>query len=195
VTDLVAVDPNRIVAFHPVGFPGRPPAIRTTTVIVDDVYCVTGTSHFRRRGMTFDGGLDVANFDCSIVDGYCAGIANFRRRLMAEKMSVPAATTVATATDMWVRLASPEGCILDSSIDATWRRHGPHRAPVGWRDTRQYTAQTAAGRRSGRRQYGCVSRTLRQHAAGGLMASPSDHPARGIISAENVIGGRTIFTT
>ena len=130
VTDLIAVDPNRIVAFHPVGFPGRPPAIRTTTVIVDDVYCVTGTSHFRRRGMTFDGGLDVANFDCSIVDGYCAGIANFRRRMMAEKMSVPAATTVATATDMWVRLASPEGAF--STVRSMLRGGGMGRIEPLW---------------------------------------------------------------
>ena len=107
--DLVGVDKDRIAAFHPFGFPGRAPAIRTTTVIVDDVYCLTGTSHFRRRGMTFDGALDIANVDRAIAEGYSAGIADFRRRLMAEKLGLTNAASVAVATPLWLRLGTPEG--------------------------------------------------------------------------------------
>ena len=107
--DLIGVDPKRVAAFHPFGFPGRAPAIRTTTVIVDDVYCLSGTSHFRRRGMTFDGALDIANFDRALAEGYSKGIADFRRRLLAEKLGLVNATTVAAATALWLRLGSPEG--------------------------------------------------------------------------------------
>jgi hypothetical protein len=107
--DLIGADVNRVAAFHPIGFPGRAPSIRTTTVIVDDAYCLTGTSHFRRRGMTFDGALDIASFDRQISEGYATGIASFRRRLMAAKLGVPEATTVPAATSLWLRLATPEG--------------------------------------------------------------------------------------
>ncbi|MFC3726161.1 hypothetical protein [Neoaquamicrobium sediminum] len=108
LADLISVDPRRVAAFHPIGYPGRAAAIRTTTVIVDDVYCLNGTSHFRRRGMTFDGGLDVASIDTAIGEGYSAGIANFRQRLMAAKLGVNPAATVAAATALWIRLAKPE---------------------------------------------------------------------------------------
>ena len=45
----------RVVIAHPVGIPGRPLVIRTTTVIVDDVWCLSGASTLTRRGLTFDG--------------------------------------------------------------------------------------------------------------------------------------------
>lgn len=105
---IVSVDPKRIVAFHPIGYPGRPPAIRATTVIVDDVYCFTGSSHFRRRGMTFDGGLDIASIDKTMTESYSSGIASFRRQLMAAKLGVASAATVPQATSLWVRLGTPE---------------------------------------------------------------------------------------
>ena len=41
------------------GVPGRPLVIRTTTVVVDDVRMITGTSSLSRRGLTFDGANDV----------------------------------------------------------------------------------------------------------------------------------------
>jgi hypothetical protein len=52
--------------FHPVGFPGRTASIRTISVIVDDIGCLCGASHFRRRGMTFDGSAAIATFDCQM---------------------------------------------------------------------------------------------------------------------------------
>lgn len=130
LNDLIAAGGSNVVAFHPIGFPGRAPAIRTTTVIVDDVYCLTGTSHFRRRGMTFDGALDIAGFDGFITDGYSAGIASFRRRLMAAKLGVPEATTVAAATAMWVRLATPEGAF--ATITSLLRTGGAGRLEPVW---------------------------------------------------------------
>lgn len=97
----------RLAAFHPIGFPGRSSPLRTTTIIVDDIYCLVGTSHFRRRGMTFDGAADVVSVDRRIMRGYSAGIARFRQVLMAQRLgvSVPASPTDADA--FWVRLAQP----------------------------------------------------------------------------------------
>src|SRR5262249_33542501 len=47
VGNLLAVAADRVVAFHPVGFPGRTAFIRTTSVVVDDVWCLVGATHFR----------------------------------------------------------------------------------------------------------------------------------------------------
>lgn len=85
---LTAVAPERVVAFHPRGFPGRFMALRSTTVIVDDVWSLTGATHFRRRGMTFDGSAAIASFDRDISRGYSRKIRAQRNFLMAAKLGV-----------------------------------------------------------------------------------------------------------
>ncbi len=98
----------RVAAFHPIGFPGRSSPLRTTTVIVDDVYCLVGTSHFRRRGMTFDGAADIASIDRQIAKGYSAAIAQFRQKLMAQRLGVDVPTSPINSSALWTRLAQPE---------------------------------------------------------------------------------------
>lgn len=98
----------RLAAFHPIGFPGRSSPMRTTTIIVDDVWCVVGTSHFRRRGMTFDGAVDVASIDRQIAKGYSGAIARFRQVLMAQRLGVDVPTSPTNTSALWVRLAQPE---------------------------------------------------------------------------------------
>ena len=105
---LTSTDRNRVAAFHPIGFPGRPAAIRTTSVIVDDVYALVGTSHIRRRGMTFDGSVDVASIDRTISDGYSTQIRQFRQRLMAHKLGIDVPGTPLAATPLWIRLGFSE---------------------------------------------------------------------------------------
>jgi hypothetical protein len=73
----------RVVIGHPMGMPGRPLVIRTTTVIVDDVWASVGTSSLSRRGLTFDGANDVVLVDRALDRGVGAGLRNFRKRLMA----------------------------------------------------------------------------------------------------------------
>lgn len=113
IEQLTSTDRNRVAAFHPIGFPGRPAAIRSTTVIVDDVWCLVGTSHIRRRGMTFDGSVDVASIDRTITNGYSAAIRQFRQRLMAHKLGVAVPAAPAAATPLWIRLGNP-----DTAFDA-----------------------------------------------------------------------------
>ncbi|MCC6511052.1 MAG: hypothetical protein IT423_18265 [Pirellulaceae bacterium] len=84
---------QRTVAFHPIGFPGRPARIETTTVIVDDCYALVGSSTFRRRGLTFDGSYDLAFCDAQVESGGSPAIAAFRRAILAQRLGVTAAST------------------------------------------------------------------------------------------------------
>lgn len=106
-TELQAVAKDRVLLFHPVGFPGRVAYIRTTSIIVDDVWCLVGVTHFRRRGMTFDGSAAIASFDRQITDGYSTKVRNHRRALMAAKMNIPAPSQGQPLSGEWVRLGSP----------------------------------------------------------------------------------------
>src|SRR5262249_38955767 len=59
----------RVIISHPMGIPGRPLVIRTTSVIVDDVWALVGTSSLSRRGMTFDGANDMVLVDRALDRG------------------------------------------------------------------------------------------------------------------------------
>ncbi|HET9956121.1 MAG TPA: hypothetical protein VFQ61_16555 [Polyangiaceae bacterium] len=105
---LTAVAPDRVAVFHPVGFPGRTAYVRTTSVIVDDVWSLVGTAHLRRRGMTFDGSVSVASFDRQLQDGYSKKVRDYRRALMALKLRVPSPTAGQPPAADWIRLSRPD---------------------------------------------------------------------------------------
>lgn len=106
---LQAVAADRVAAFHPIGFPGRSVVGRSTVVLVDDAYALVGTSHWRRRGMTFDGGCDVVSLDRRLDDrGASAAVAAFRQQLMALRLGIPRAASPAASSAQWTRLAEPE---------------------------------------------------------------------------------------
>jgi hypothetical protein len=86
---ILALPAERTVSFHPTGFPGRPSRLESLVVIVDDVWALVGSSSFRRRGLTFDGGSDLVLTDTDLVEGRSPAIADFRRRLMASRLGVP----------------------------------------------------------------------------------------------------------
>ncbi|MDO9712257.1 phospholipase D-like domain-containing protein [Paracraurococcus lichenis] len=120
VGNLLAVAPDRVVAFHPVGFPGRSAAIRTTSVVVDDVWSLVGATHFRRRGMTFDGSAAIASFDRQMDGGYSRNVRSYRRVIMAAKLGVADPATLAPSA-AWVRLGSPRGAF---DLVASWLGQG-----------------------------------------------------------------------
>jgi hypothetical protein len=96
---------SRVIFAHPMGAPGRPLIIRTTTIIVDDVWCLTGTSNISRRGLTFDGSLDVVVADRAIDRGAGVAIRAHRKALMGIHLGLapgPDANGLPTAD--WVRL-------------------------------------------------------------------------------------------
>ena len=96
---------SRVVAFHPVGFPGRPSRLESTVVIIDDVWALVGSSTLRRRGLTFDGGADVVCTDLALTEGRSAAIAGFRRTLQAARLGIGApAAPPALPPSSFVRL-------------------------------------------------------------------------------------------
>jgi hypothetical protein len=87
---LRTVAPDRVVLFAPTAGSGRQAYMATTTVIIDDVYALTGSTHLWRRGLTFDSSIAAASFDEALTDGRCAAIAGLRQQLMADRLGVSA---------------------------------------------------------------------------------------------------------
>lgn len=108
IAALVAEGSERVAAFHPRGFPGRPARIDSTTIIVDDVYSLTGATHLRRRGMTFDGSAAIASFDRTIQGGYSVKVRGQRQSLMASRVGVLPADASGFPDEAFVRLARPD---------------------------------------------------------------------------------------
>jgi MFS family permease len=141
VSRLKAVDAERVVAFHPIGFPGRPLRLMTPVLVVDDLWAMVGSSTFRRRGLAFDGGLDLALFDTQLREGRGVAIADLRRRLTAGHLNVgpPAAGAVPHPT--WVQLADAHSAfaacksLLDQGgaglIEPIWDGRVPGRPVIG----------------------------------------------------------------
>lgn len=85
---IIGLPAERVVSFHPVGFPGRPSRLESSVVIVDDVWAMIGSSTFRRRGLTFDGGSDLVFTDTNLINGRSAAITTFRRQLLANRLGI-----------------------------------------------------------------------------------------------------------
>jgi hypothetical protein len=135
---------NRVVAFHPRRLPGPSQPTRTTTVIVDDVWALVGSSTFRRRGLTFDGGTDVVVTDQNLVEGRSPTIAALRRSLQANRLGIAVPAAVASGLVpppfvIFVRLA--DGVEAFHEIRETLRGSGNGRIARLTRPTRM------AGRR------------------------------------------------
>jgi len=107
IETLTSVDGERVAAFHPRGFPGRFMLLRTTTVIVDDVWSLVGATHFRRRGMTFDGSAAIASFDRVISRGYSRKVQQQRIESMATLLGVSQFDPGGLPTSEFLRLSQP----------------------------------------------------------------------------------------
>ena len=105
ITALQGVDDQRVVVYHPVGFPGRPEVQRGSAVIVDDVWALIGTSTLSRRGLTFDGGRDLSLVDRNLLGGSSTQIRQLRRRLMGRTFDARPAGAGETPNPTWIRLA------------------------------------------------------------------------------------------
>jgi hypothetical protein len=107
ISDLTGAHPKRVVAYHPVGFPGRPENLRGTFAVVDDVWALTGGSTFSRRGLTFDGSVDLAFVGHNLKDGVSSTVRDARRTAMARVLGVGPLGPGSTATPdpRWTQLA------------------------------------------------------------------------------------------
>lgn len=85
---LLNAAPDQIVLFTPTAGLGRPLHMASTTVVVDDVWLLTGSTHLWRRGLSFDSSLAVALFDESAARGRPAALRQARRQLIADRLGV-----------------------------------------------------------------------------------------------------------
>lgn len=88
---LAQLPPERVRVFHPIGFPGRPSRLATTTVVVDDAWALVGSSSLRRRGLRFDASSDLVFTDLSYETGRCPALAELRRQTLAARLGLPPA--------------------------------------------------------------------------------------------------------
>ncbi|HEY5923115.1 MAG TPA: hypothetical protein VIV11_15655, partial [Kofleriaceae bacterium] len=79
----------RVAVFSPSAGPGRTLRLASTTVVVDDVYALTGTTHLSRRGLSFDSSFACAVFDEVLDGGRPREVRQFRRQLVAERLGLP----------------------------------------------------------------------------------------------------------
>ena len=89
---LGAAAPGRFASFCPNAGAGRSLQLATTSVIVDDVFALIGTTHLSRRGLSFDSSLAVALFDEQSSRGRGQSLTRLRRALLAARLGL--ATTL-----------------------------------------------------------------------------------------------------
>ncbi|MFT3953289.1 MAG: hypothetical protein QM722_02435 [Piscinibacter sp.] len=85
---LLDAAPDSVVLFTPTAGPGRPLHMASTSVVVDDVWLLTGSTHLWRRGLSFDSSLAVALFDEATARGRPAALRQARRQLIADRLGV-----------------------------------------------------------------------------------------------------------
>ena len=91
---------ERVVLFTPNAGPGRRLHMAATTVVVDDVFGITGTTHLWRRGLTFDSSLAVALFDDTLKAGRPALLVEARRQLLADRLAIARAQVPLDAVEL-----------------------------------------------------------------------------------------------
>ena len=88
---VLGLPSRQVVSFPPIGFPGRPSNIETTTMIVDDRWALIGASAFRRRGLTFDGSSDLVMIDGEQSLGGAPTLTDLRVRLLKQHLGLDGA--------------------------------------------------------------------------------------------------------
>lgn len=92
ITAMRAAAADRFALFSPGAGGGRAIRFASTSVIVDDAFALTGTTHLWRRGLTWDSSLAASVFDERLVDGRPQDVRGFRIQLMADRLGIPATT-------------------------------------------------------------------------------------------------------
>lgn len=140
IRDLRAAGGDRLAVLSPGAGAGRALRFATTTVVVDDTYALTGTTHLWRRGLTFDSSLAASVFDERLTDGRPQEIFAFRRPLVADRLGL-APTRVPDDPEELVRALQ--------ALDETAPRTASARAPASaarpyrcWRRTRRRASST-----------------------------------------------------
>lgn len=117
---LKDIGAEHVELFTPLAGSGRRLHMAATTIIVDDVYALTGSTHLWRRGLTFDSSVAVALFDENVSDGRSTAIRNARRQLFADRLGLDIALVPDDPADMLdsVRATNRAGGLLRVRPDA-----------------------------------------------------------------------------
>src|SRR5213076_1506894 len=89
VEAMRAVATDRFALFSPGAGAGRPIRFTSTSVVVDDAFALTGTTHLSRRGLTWDSSVAASVFDERLVDGRPQDVRSFRIQLLADRLGIP----------------------------------------------------------------------------------------------------------
>ncbi len=84
-----AAAPDHFALFSPGVGADRALRLASTSVVVDDAFALTGTTHLWRRGLSWDSSLAASVFDERLVDGRPQDVRAFRIQLMADRLGVP----------------------------------------------------------------------------------------------------------
>lgn len=109
IDELQRHHPDRVLAYHPMAFAGRPLSLLTNLIVIDDVWAMLGTSSFRRRGLGFDGGCDVVYTGYDIQDSVSSLAADLRRKRLATHLGLQPPGGGEISLTNWVRIQSMEG--------------------------------------------------------------------------------------
>jgi hypothetical protein len=100
ITAARTVAGARFVVFAPGVGAGRALRLASTSVVVDDAYALTGSTHLSRRGLSWDTSLAAAVFDETLVDGRPADVLAFRNQLLADRLGIPLAAVPLDAAEL-----------------------------------------------------------------------------------------------
>ncbi len=89
LSSLAAAAPGRFASFCPNAGAGRSLRLLTTTVVIDDVLALVGSTHLSRRGLSFDSSLSVALLDEQCARGRGQSLTRLRRALLAARLGLP----------------------------------------------------------------------------------------------------------
>jgi hypothetical protein len=81
---------ERFALFSPGAGAGRAIRFASTSVVIDDAFALTGTTHVWRRGLIWDSSLAAAVFDERLVDGRPQDVRSFRIQLLADRLGIAA---------------------------------------------------------------------------------------------------------
>jgi hypothetical protein len=88
VDAIRAAAADRFALFSPGAGEGRSIRFASTSVVIDDAFALTGTTHLWRRGLTWDSSLAAAVFDERLTDGRSQDVRNFRIQLLADRLGI-----------------------------------------------------------------------------------------------------------
>lgn len=91
---------ERVAVFSPSAGMGRSLRLASTTVVVDDAWVMTGTTHLWRRGLTWDSSVAASLFDDRLSGGRPAEIRDFRRALVAGRLGLQVADAPEDGDDL-----------------------------------------------------------------------------------------------